>query len=138
MTPWQKRTNALTQRMAEDMLGHLSPRKALVAERATFTGGQTIREKNLEQAHFAMAFESPGYMDDAIYTAQIWSTAFGGGMSSRLFQEVREKRGLCYTIFAQTGAYADTGMTTIYAGTSEADIRSLAEVTAAELARAGC
>ena len=61
----------------------------------------------------------------------------GGGMSSRLFQELREKRGLCYTVFAQAGAYADTGMTTIYAGTSEADIRSLAEVTASELARAG-
>ncbi|NRB35705.1 MAG: insulinase family protein [Rhodobacteraceae bacterium] len=123
-------------RMAEDMLGHLSPRKALVAEPATFTGGQTIREKNLEQAHFAMAFESPGYMDDAIYTAQIWSTAFGGGMSSRLFQEVREKRGLCYTIFAQTGAYADTGSTMIYAGTSGDQLGELAQITIDEMKRA--
>ena len=56
-------------------------------------------------------------------------------MSSRLFQEVREKRGLCYSIFAQTGAYADTGMTTIYAGTSAEDIGALAEITADEMKR---
>ncbi len=53
--------------------------------------------------HFALAFEAPGYRDADIYTAQIYATALGGGMSSRLFQEVREKRGLCYTIFAQAG-----------------------------------
>jgi len=57
-------------------------------------------------------------------------------MSSRLFQEVREKRGLCYTIYAQTGAYADTGMTTIYAGTSGDQVAELAEITIDELKRA--
>jgi predicted Zn-dependent peptidase len=61
--------------------------------------------------------------------------ALGGGMSSRLFQEVREKRGLCYTIFAQTGAYSDTGLTTIYAGTSEEQLPELAQLTMTELAR---
>ena len=57
-------------------------------------------------------------------------------MSSRLFQEVREKRGLCYTIYAQAGAYSDTGMTTIYAGTSADQIGELAEITVTELRRA--
>ena len=56
-------------------------------------------------------------------------------MSSRLFQEIRENRGLCYTIFAQAGAYEDTGMTTIYAGTSAEDILELAGLTATEIAR---
>jgi len=60
--------------------------------------------KDLEQVHFALAIEGPTYRDPAIYTAQIYAAAMGGGMSSRLFQEVREKRGLCYTIFAQAGA----------------------------------
>ena len=71
-----------------------------------------------------------------IHTAQIWATAMGGGMSSRLFQEIRENRGLCYTIFAQAGAYEDTGLTTIYAGTSADDIVELVDLTVAEMRRA--
>ena len=123
-------------KMAEEMFGHLQPRKGLIAEPARFTGGEARQEKELEQAHFALALESPGYRDDAIYTAQIYSTALGGGMSSRLFQEVRESRGLCYTIFAQTGAYADTGTTTIYAGTSANQVGELAAITIDEMKRA--
>ncbi len=123
-------------KMAEVMFGHLKPRKGLIAEPARFTGGEARQDKTLEQAHFALALESPGYRDDAIYTAQIYSTALGGGMSSRLFQEVRETRGLCYTIFAQTGAYADTGTTTIYAGTSADQIAELASITIDEMKRA--
>jgi predicted Zn-dependent peptidase len=56
-------------------------------------------------------------------------------MSSRLFQEARERRGLCYSIFAQAGAYADSGMMTVYAGTSEEDARGLVELTIDELRR---
>ncbi|MFY2824009.1 M16 family metallopeptidase [Ruegeria sp. MALMAid1280] len=123
-------------KMAEEMFGHLKPRKSLIPEAAQFTGGEARQEKELEQAHFALALESPGYRDDAIYTAQIYSTALGGGMSSRLFQEVRETRGLCYTIFAQTGAYADTGTTTIYAGTSADQVAELATITIDEMKRA--
>ncbi|MCA0927726.1 M16 family metallopeptidase [Ruegeria profundi] len=123
-------------KLAEEMFGHLQPRKGLIPEAARFTGGEARQEKELEQAHFALAFESPGYRDDAIYTAQIYSTALGGGMSSRLFQEVRETRGLCYTIFAQTGAYADTGTTTIYAGTSAEQVEELATITIDEMKRA--
>ncbi|MBE1283217.1 MAG: insulinase family protein [Rhodobacteraceae bacterium] len=124
-------------RLAEEMFGHLAPRPSLVADVASFTGGGEARhEKQLEQAHFALAFESPGYRDEDIYTAQIYSSAMGGGMSSRLFQEVRENRGLCYTIFAQAGAYADTGTTTIYAGTSGDQVAELATITIDEMKRA--
>lgn len=123
-------------RLAETLFGHLAPRPKRVAELASFSGGEVRRSKALEQAHFAMAFESPGYRDDAIYTAQIYASALGGGMSSRLFQEVRESRGLCYTIFAQAGAYADTGMTTIYAGTAGAQVADLANITVDEIKRA--
>ena len=123
-------------RLAERLFGHLAPRALREADPARFTGGETRRVKDLEQAHIALAFESPGYRDDAIYTAQIYSSALGGGMSSRLFQEVRERRGLCYTIFAQTGAYADTGTTTIYAGTSGDQLGDLAHITIDEMKRA--
>jgi predicted Zn-dependent peptidase len=121
---------------AEKLFGGL-PRGALEnVEYARFQGGERRMVKSLEQVHFALALESPGYRDDDIYTAQIFATAFGGGMSSRLFQEAREKRGLCYSIFAQAGAYADTGMTTIYAGTSAEQIGDLAAITVDELKRA--
>jgi len=123
-------------KLAEDLFGDLTPRPVLLADAAQFSGGEVRQVKTLEQAHFALGFESPGYRHDDIYTAQIYASALGGGMSSRLFQEVREKRGLCYTIFAQTGAYADTGMTTIYAGTSAGQLADLAGITIDEMKRA--
>jgi len=123
-------------RLATELFGDLPAGPASVVTPARFTGGEFRKVKSLEQAHFALALESPGYCDDEIYTAQIYSNALGGGMSSRLFQEVRETRGLCYTIFAQTGAYADTGTTTIYAGTSAEQIGELAGITIDEMKRA--
>ena len=123
-------------RTAETLFGHLKPKAERDILPAQFVGGEMRQTKVLEQAHFALAMESPGYRDDAIYTAQIYASVLGGGMSSRLFQEVRESRGLCYSIFAQTGAYADTGMTTIYAGTSAAQIGELANITIDEMKRA--
>ncbi|MCP3972117.1 MAG: insulinase family protein [Rhodobacteraceae bacterium] len=121
---------------AEAIFGHLPRGGGELIEPARFAGGERLEVKPLEQVHFALAFETPGYRDDEVYTAQIYSSALGGGMSSRLFQEIREKRGLCYTIFAQTGAYADTGMTTIYAGTSAEQIGELTGLTMDELKRA--
>lgn len=123
-------------KLAETLFGDMKPTTAFDADSATFTGGERRQSKALEQAHFALAFESPGYRDDKIYTAQIYASALGGGMSSRLFQEIRENRGLCYSIFAQAGAYADTGMTTIYAGTSAEQLPQLAEITIDEMKRA--
>jgi predicted Zn-dependent peptidase len=123
-------------RQAEALFGEMTPKPAFDVDAARFTGGERRQVKALEQAHFAMAFESPGYCDDRIYTAQIYASALGGGMSSRLFQEIRENRGLCYSIFAQAGAYADTGMTTIYAGTSAEQLPQLAEITIDEMKRA--
>jgi predicted Zn-dependent peptidase len=123
-------------KLAEDLFGHMRPKPLFEVAPARFTGGEARHEKALEQAHIALAFEGPGYRDDDIYKAQIYSSALGGGMSSRLFQEVREKRGLCYTIFAQTGAYADTGALTLYAGTSGAQLDQLAQITIDEMKRA--
>jgi predicted Zn-dependent peptidase len=120
---------------AEAIFGTLAPRGPDRPEPAKFRMGERRELKQLEQVHFAMGFESPSYRDDAFYTAQIYAQALGGGMSSRLFQEAREKRGLCYSIFAQAGAHADTGMITIYAGTSADDIAALADLTVNEMRR---
>ncbi|MEL7013331.1 MAG: pitrilysin family protein [Pseudomonadota bacterium] len=121
---------------AQKLFGDMKSATETPASLARFSGGESRKVKALEQAHFALAFESPDYCDSRIYTAQIYASALGGSMSSRLFQEVREKRGLCYTIYAQAGAYADTGMMTIYAGTSGAQMQDLAQITIDEMKRA--
>ena len=123
--------------LAEANFGHLRTGTAGMAQPAQFKGGAVKQIKTLEQAHLAFAFEQPGYRDDAIYTAQIYAAALGGGMSSRLFQEAREKRGLCYTVFAQVGAFNDSGMMTIYAGTGPQDVSDLSHLIIDELKRAG-
>ena len=83
----------------------------------------------------ALAFAGPGSREDAAFTAQVYAGALGGGTSSRLFQELRETRGLCYTVFAQASAYADTGVITLYGGTSAAMLRPFVELTVDELRR---
>ncbi|PTX56971.1 putative Zn-dependent peptidase [Litoreibacter ponti] len=123
-------------RMAEEMFGDMTAGVAQPTEGARFAAGERREIKALEQAHFTLALEAPGYRDDDFYTAQIFASAFGGGMSSRLFQEAREKRGLCYSVYASIGSYSDTGMMTVYAGTSDEDIAGLAEITVDELKRA--
>jgi len=122
-------------KMAEVAFGGLEQRATRVLQPAVYKGGEHRVIKDLEQAHFAMAFETASYRNDEIYTAQVFSLTLGGGMSSRLFQEIREKRGLCYTIYAQAGAYVDTGSLTIYAGTSGTDLAELSMLCIDELRR---
>ncbi|UWQ13527.1 insulinase family protein [Aliiroseovarius sp. M344] len=124
-------------RLAEAAFGHLKPSKPRAIDTARWSSGERIEVRNgLEQVHFTLGLEAPSYRDDAFYAAQLFSSALGGGMSSRLFQEVREKRGLCYSIFSQLGAYDDTGMMTIYAGTSGSDIAGLSTLCIDEMKRA--
>ncbi len=123
-------------RLAEPLFGHLPAKPAQKPEGARFFNGERRETRTLEQAHFALALEAPAYRDADFYTSQVFSGALGGGMSSRLFQRLREDRGLCYSVFAQSGAYDDTGMITIYAGTGAEEIGALAELTIDELKRA--
>lgn len=123
-------------RMAEGVFGALRPVNPPQAEPAMFTGGERREVKDLEQLHFTLGFEGPGYRHPDFHTAQVYATAMGGGMSSRLFQKIREERGLCYSIFTQAGAYDETGLMTIYAGTSAEEIGQLTDVTITELRRA--
>ena len=124
-------------RLAEATFGGLTRGTPPAQVAAGWAAGERheIRD-GLEQVHFTLGLEAPSYRDEAFYAAQLFSSALGGGMSSRLFQEVREKRGLCYSIYAQAGSYDDTGMMTIYAGTSSDDIADLAGLTVQELTRA--
>ena len=100
-----------------------------------FRGGERRVNKELEQAHFALSFQASAITDDDIFASQIFAVAMGGGMSSKLFQEIREKRGLCYSIFSSIDAGSDTGSFTIYAGTSGEKLGELSNVIIDELRR---
>ena len=121
---------------AETIFGGLKVRKQAGFQPAKFQGTERREVKALEQVHFAMAFDAPGYRHPDVYTAQVYAMTMGGGMSSRLFQKIREERGLCYSIFAQSGAYEDAGQITLYAGTSAEEIGDLTQLTVDELKRA--
>jgi len=103
----------------------------------TFTGGRAPTPRALEQAHLVILLPAPGAMDDDYFALRLFAEALGGGMSSRLFQEAREKRGLAYSIDAYAEAYSDTGVLGVYAGCQAKDAAELARVTAGEIAALG-
>jgi predicted Zn-dependent peptidase len=103
-------------------------------EPAKFGGGSRVEKRELEQVHIAMALPGVAVTDDSLYSLQVFTNILGGGMSSRLFQEARERRGLCYSIYSFHIPYSDTGMFGLYAGTDAADTAELMRVIVGEIA----
>jgi predicted Zn-dependent peptidase len=93
------------------------------------------RKKSLEQVQFCLAVPAPPVADPARYTAYLLNSILGGGMSSRLFQSIREERGLAYSIYAELNPFRDTGSLAIYAGCSADNTRQVLDLTLAELTR---
>jgi len=122
-------------RLAEEQFSALPPRADLDLEPAKFRGGERREERDLEQVHIVLGFSGLAHTDPDYYAASVYTTLIGGGMSSRLFQEVREKRGLVYSIYSFNQTYADSGLFGIYAGTSRKEAAETVEVIASELAR---
>ncbi|MEM8749354.1 MAG: pitrilysin family protein [Pseudomonadota bacterium] len=102
-----------------------------------YTGGEKRINKDLMEAQIILGFEGRAYQAKDFYASQVLSMLLGGGMSSRLFQEVREKRGLCYSIYAFHWAFSDTGLFGINAATESNDIPQLIPVILNELKLAG-
>jgi predicted Zn-dependent peptidase len=96
-------------------------------------GGSAVSDADFEQAHVLMAFESVSYRHDDFYTAQVLTGMLGGGMSSRLFQVIREDHGLCYSIYAGHMSLEDTGMLSVHAATGKAMVGKLIDLTRVEL-----
>jgi predicted Zn-dependent peptidase len=120
-------------RHAEAQFGRLNGGVGGRFEPARYVGGTRTSAKPFEQSHLLMAFAGPSYRARDFYTAQVFSGLFGGGMSSRLFQEVRERRGLCYAIYSSCWALADTGLFGIHAATGPEMMSKLIEVVGDEL-----
>jgi predicted Zn-dependent peptidase len=100
---------------------------------AKYTGGDLRLNKELEQTHVVLGFAGPSRIDEGYYAAQTLSTLLGGGMSSRLFQEIREKRGLAYSIYSSYSGYIDGGQFVIYTGTGPESVAEVMPVLCNEI-----
>jgi predicted Zn-dependent peptidase len=121
--------------LADKAFRDLAPAAAVEAPGARYGGGDFRQARDLEQVHLCLGFEGVGYHDEDFYAAAVLSTLLGGGMSSRLFQEIRERRGLVYSIYSFSQSYMDGGLFGVYAGTGEAETAELVAVLCDELAR---
>jgi predicted Zn-dependent peptidase len=119
--------------MAAARFGALAARGATDFERGQYQAGDCRDARDLEQVHVVLGFDGVAHEDPDFYAANVLSTLLGGGMSSRLFQEVREKRGLCYSVYSFASSYIDGGLFGVYAGTGAAQVEDLVAVTADEV-----
>ncbi len=120
---------ALVQQHFADLPAEPAPK----ARPARYKGGEFREARELDQVHVVLGFPSTGYADPDYYPTLLLSTLLGGGMSSRLFQEIREKRGLVYAIYSFAVPFMDGGLFGIYAGTGESEAEELVPVTLEEL-----
>ena len=120
--------------LAESLFGAAAPSaEAATPAPAVFVGGAAMERRRLEQAHVVFLLPAPAATDPASWTIRVFAEMLGGGMSSRLFQEARERLGLAYAIDAYAEAYSDTGLLGVYAGCDAANAGRLAEVVAREI-----
>ena len=121
--------------LVEAAFDSLPPATQVTIEPALYRGGDKRSERDLEQVHLVIGFNGVPFGDSTFFAEQVMSTVLGGGMSSRLFQEVREKRGLAYSVFSFATSYADSGLFGIYAGAGESHIGELIPVICDEVAK---
>ena len=121
--------------LADNLLGGFPAERPAMTEPARYAGGDRREHRDLEQLHLVLGFPGVVLGDPDYYAACVLSTAFGGGMSSRLFQEIREKRGLVYAIHSFVHGYRDGGLFGIYAGTGEAEAAELLPAICKEVVR---
>jgi len=120
-------------KLAEAAFGDMPPASAPPSRAAEYVGGFRVSAKPFEQAHLVMSFEGPSYNTEEMYTGQVLSSILGGGMSSRLFQEAREQRGLCYSIYSYSWCLSDSGLFGIHAATGNDQALELIDVMWSEL-----
>ncbi len=112
-----------------------APVRRTAAERPAFGANALARDgRESEQVHLVWGLESVGREDPDRYPLSVMSVLYGGGMSSRLFQEVREKRGLAYSIYSAEHLYKETGSFTVYAGTQSASAPEVLKIVRDEAA----
>ncbi len=125
-------------REVEKRLGGFRARaESAIPQYANYVGGDFREDRDLMDAQIVLGFEGRAYHVRDFYASQVLSMVLGGGMSSRLFQEVREKRGLCYSVYAFHWGFSDTGIFGIHAATGQSDIAELVPLIVNELQKTG-
>ena len=119
--------------LAQDTFTRLPFKSPRATETLDYVNGDYRENRDLEQLHFVMGFNGLSYLDIEYYPMAVLSTLLGGGMSSRLFQEARERRGLVYSIYSFASNYQDGGLLGIYAGTGGDNIGELVQVICGEI-----
>lgn len=128
--------HATIVKLAEDRLGSLPAGRRPGGSAARYTSGEMRNRKAIEQTHVTLGLPGVSYADPDYYNELIFCTALGGGMSSRLFQAVREERGLAYSIYSYASNYAETGLFTIYLATGPDSAGEAVNLTLETLLRA--
>jgi predicted Zn-dependent peptidase len=119
--------------MAAKAFGGLGHVQAEAAEPAAYVGGDYRESRELEQVHVILGLPGVGYRDPDYYACAVLATLLGGGMSSRLFQKLREERGLVYTVFSFHNAASDSGLFGVYAGTGAEEVAELMPLVCEEI-----
>jgi predicted Zn-dependent peptidase len=120
--------HAALHRLSDELFGSMPQEASRPMKRAKFVGGHAALDKRFEQCHVLYAFEGLPNGHEAAFAGRIFAGIAGGGMASRLFQEVREKRGLCYDIHAFDWGYSDTGIVGLHAATAPQQLKELSIV----------
>jgi len=120
-------------KLAEKSFTALAPNGNATTHAPRYRGGEVREERDLDQVQIVLGFDGLSYADPDYYALAVHSTLLGGGMSSRLFQEVREKRGLVYSIYSFAQSYEDGGLYGIYAGTGEDEVAEIIPLIAQEM-----
>ncbi|WP_253300143.1 M16 family metallopeptidase [Wolbachia endosymbiont of Chironomus riparius] len=119
--------------LTKHILSKIHSRELKKSERAEYTGSEYLEQRKLDQVHLLIGFPSVSLYDNKRYAFQVLDSILGGGMSSRLFQEIREKQGLAYSIYSFNSSYSDTGIISIFAGTDSSNLNKLLQSITTEL-----
>ncbi|MGL9731772.1 MAG: M16 family metallopeptidase [Wolbachia sp.] len=119
--------------LTKDFLSKIHAKKLEKKQNANYTGGEYLEHRKLDQVHLLIGLPSVSRYDNRYHTFQVLDSILGSGMSSRLFQEVREKQGLVYSVYSFNSSYTDTGMLSIFAGTDSSNLDKLLKSITTEL-----
>ncbi len=120
-------------KMVENRMSGLQTKTSFVKDKQIYTGGSFIKKRDMEQTQVVLGFKGVDCYDDDRFSIMVLSSILGGGMSSRLFQEIREKRGLVYSVYSFINKFTETGMFGIYAGLNKEELVQYVPVVADEL-----
>lgn len=120
-------------KMVEKRMGGMQKHTSFTPDKQFYSGGTFTEKRDIEQAHMVLGFKGEPYACNNYYPTIVFSTILGGGMSSRLFQEIREKRGLVYSVYSYSNSHTQSGLFGIYAGTTKEELKQLMPVVCEEI-----